>query len=74
MGNLINIITGFFDVIKSVVDFVIGFFEDIVFIVKSLAQAVINIPRYLSFLPPAVLAIFITGITVVVVYKVVGRD
>lgn len=74
MAGLVNIITGIFDVIKSIVDFVISFFEDIVFVVKSLGQFLAKAGTMFSFLPPAVLAIFIVGLSVVVIYKVVGRD
>lgn len=74
MQNLINIFTSLFDIIKGIVDFIIGFFQDIVFIVKTLGQFIIKAPLMFGFLPPAVLAIFLVGITVVIIYKVVGRD
>lgn len=74
MTAIVNIITGFFDVIKSVVDFVITFFSDVVYIVKTLGQFIIKAPLLFGFLPPAVLGIFLVGLSVVIIYKVVGRD
>lgn len=74
MQAIVNIFTSIFDVIKSVVDFIISFFSDIVFIVKTLGQFVIKAPLLFGFLPPAVLGIFLVGITVIIIYKVVGRD
>lgn len=74
MAGLVNIITGIFDVVKSVVDFVVSFFQDIVYVVKSLGQFLGKATTMFAFLPPAVLAIFIVGLSVVVIYKVIGRD
>lgn len=74
MQAIINIITGFFDIVKSVVDFVISFFADVVYIVKTLGQFIVKAPLLFGFLPPAVLGIFVVGLSVVIIYKVVGRD
>jgi len=74
MSAIIEFFTNIFDIIKSVVDFIISFFEDIVFIVKSLGEFVIKVPSMLGFLPTAVVSILLVGITVVIIYKVVGRD
>lgn len=74
MQAIINFFTSIFEIIKSVVDFIISFFEDIVYIVKTLGDFIVKAPNLFGFLPPAVLAIFLVGLTIVVIYKVVGRD
>lgn len=74
MQALINIFTSLFDIIKTVVDFIITFFSDIVYIVKTLGNFIVKAPLLFGFLPPSVLAIFLVGISVIVIYKVVGRD
>lgn len=74
MSAIVEFFTNIFDVIKSIVDFIITFFEDIVYIVKSLGEFAIKVPSMLGFLPTAVVSILLVGITVVIVYKVVGRD
>lgn len=74
MQAIINIFTSLFDIIKTVVHFVVQFFQDIVYIIKTLGQFIIKAPLLFGFLPPAVLAIFIVGISVIIIYKVVGRD
>lgn len=74
MQNLINIFTSFFDILKGIVDFIIGFFRDIVYIIKTLGDFIIKAPLMFGFLPPAVLGLFLVALSVVVIYKVVGRD
>lgn len=61
-------------VITSLVDFVIGFVEDIVTVVKMTASFVAKIPNLFSWLPAEVLAIVVITFSVVVIYKVMGRE
>lgn len=61
-------------VITSLVDFVIGFIEDIVSVVKMTGSFVAKIPRLFSWLPTEVLAIVVLTFSVVVIYKVMGRE
>lgn len=74
MQALLNIFTKLFDIIKTIVHFIVQFFQDLVYIIKTLGQFIIKAPLLFGFLPPAVLAIFLVGISVIVIYKVVGRD
>lgn len=74
MQAIINFFTSIFDIIKSVVDFIVSFFEDIVYVIRTLGEFITKVPSLFGFLPPAVLAIFLVGISVVVIYKVIGRD
>lgn len=74
MQALLNIFTKLFDIIRTIVHFIVQFFQDLVYIIKTLGQFIIKAPLLFGFLPPAVLAIFLVGISVIVIYKVVGRD
>lgn len=61
-------------VITGLVDFVIGFIEDIVYVVKLCASFVAKIPSLFSWLPAEVLAIVVITFSVVVIYKIMGRE
>lgn len=60
--------------LMMIVDFAISFFEDVAYIIKLTAEFVVKIPEYLSFLPAPVLAIVVSIFSVVVIYKVLGRE
>lgn len=55
-------------------DFVLKMFEDLVYIVQITGQALASVPKLFSFLPTPLLVIIIAIISVVVVYKVMGRE
>lgn len=69
-----NFFLGLTNVITSLIDFVVGFVEDIVFVVKLCASFVAKIPSLFSWLPSGVLAMIILTFSVVVIYKVMGRE
>lgn len=74
MDALLKFFEGIGNSIVSVIDFVIGLFEDLIFMIKLLGQVVLNIPSYFSWLPGEVLALIVIAIGVVVIYKVLGRE
>lgn len=73
MQPIIDWFVGLGDFFGAVVDFVVGFFQDIAYIVKLLGEFVIAIPSYFVWLPGEVLALIVTLLGLVVVYMVVGR-
>lgn len=74
MGAIITFFEGLADAIVGAIDFLIGFIEDIVYIVKITGEFVLQIPSYLGWLPSSVLAIIVVVFGVVVIYKVMGRE
>lgn len=58
----------------SIFDFVIDFFEDIAYVIKLTGEFVLKIPDYFSWLPVEVVALIVTIFSVVVIYKVLGRE
>ncbi len=60
--------------ISSIFDFVIGFFEDIAYVIKITGKFVAKIPSYFDWLPAEVLAIIVSAFAVVVIYKILGRE
>lgn len=67
-------IVGIGELFISIYDFVIGFFSDIVYVIKLTAAFVANIPNYFSWLPSSVVALIVSIFAVVVIYKVLGRE
>lgn len=73
MFGIFEAIKGFFEFIISVIGFVISLFKDLANVVRILAQTVVSIPAYLGFLPTVIVSLFAACLTVVVLYKVLGR-
>lgn len=69
-----NIFMGFVNMVTSLVDFVVGIFQDIVYVVKLTGGFVAKIPTLFSWLPAPVVALFVTLFAIVVIYKVLGRE
>lgn len=74
MNALLDFLKGIGNAIVAVIDFVMGLFEDLVYMIKLLGQVVLNIPTYFSWLPPQVLVLIVLIISIVVVYKILGRE
>lgn len=73
MTALINMLKGFFSTIGSVIDFIIDFFADLIYVIGLLGKFILEIPSYFTWLPGTVLAILITTFSIVVIYMILGR-
>lgn len=62
------------NLMMSLFDFVIGWIEDVVFIVKMTASFVAKIPTLFSWLPSEAVVLIVWIFGVVVIYKVLGRE
>ena len=51
MNALLEFFKGIGNAIVAVIDFVMGLFEDLVYMIKLLGQVILNIPNYFSWLP-----------------------
>lgn len=60
--------------VSSLIDFLISFVNDLIFVVDLTARFVINIPSYLNWLPSQCLSVIIIAFSVVVIYKILGRE
>ncbi len=74
MQALIDAFTGFFDTIKVIIDFVIGIFEDLLFLIQLLGNFLANLPTYFGFLPPTIVSAVVVAFSIVVIMKIIGRD
>lgn len=74
MGAIVNFFEGIGDLLLAIVNFVISFFSDLVWIINTLLWAVGEIPSLLSWIPSEILAILTITISVVMIYKIMGRE
>lgn len=65
-----TIVDGFNKILESIG----GFFEDLGYLVSLTGNFVLRIPSYFTWLPDEVAQIFILGFSIVVVYKILGRE
>lgn len=74
MTAITNFLQGIAEGFQAIIAFVQTLIEDTAYIAQLLGEFVVQIPDYLSFLPAPVLTIIVTLFTVVVIYKILGRD
>lgn len=73
MASIMNMLQGFFSTIGSVIDFIVDFFADLVYVIGLLGKFILEIPAYFGWLPVSVLAILLTTFSIVVIYMILGR-
>ena len=74
MGAILDVLTGFIDLCIFIVDFVISTIRDLIYMVSLLGEITTNLPSYLGWLPSQILTNFLLIISIVVVYKIIGRE
>lgn len=74
MKALIALLEGIGSAVTGFFEFVFSLIADIVYLVQLTGGFVPAFARYFSFLPPPVLAVIVTAVTIAVLYKVLGRE
>lgn len=74
MQAIVKAFEDFFKTIQAIIDFVIGLFEDLLFMIQLLAKFIIQIPSYFSWLPGGFVSVVVVIFSVVVIYKILGRE
>lgn len=62
------------DGFNSVIDFVIGLVQDLIYIIKLTGAFVAKLPDLFSWLPAEALVLVLSIFAVVVIYKILGRE
>lgn len=73
MQAIIDMLTGLFEVIGKIINFVVDFFMDLVFVITTLGQFVLEIPGYFMWLPSEIVVLIATLFSIVVIYMILGR-
>ena len=74
MQEIIKFFTGISSAITSWYSFLLQFYKDLVFVIQLTAKFLTELPQYFSWLPGELLAIVVTCLGIVVVYKIMGRE
>lgn len=74
MDAIVSFFTGIGDAIVSAFDFVISFFQDLIYAIQLLGKVLVSIPSYLSWLPGPIVTLLLTLFSIVVIYKILGRE
>lgn len=74
MNAILNFFEGIGNVILAVIEFVVSFFGDLVWIVRTALWAVGQIPSLISWIPGPIMSVMLVIFSVVVIYKIMGRE
>ena len=73
MQAIIDMFSGFIDTVGKIIDFVVDFFQDLIYVIGLLGKFIVEIPSYFSFLPASLVVMLGTVFSIVVIYMVLGR-
>ncbi len=74
MGALLSFFEGIVDIVTSLINFVIQTIMDLVYVIGLLGSMIISLPEYFGWLPSVVGTSLITIFSIVVIYKILGRE
>lgn len=74
MQAIIDFFVTIGEVVTSIIDFVVKFFMDLVYIIGLLGQTIAALPAMIGWLPSACISLVIATFTIVVIYKIMGRE
>lgn len=74
LSAIIDFFESIVNAITSVIDFIINFISDTIYMITLTGKFLLQIPTYFSFLPSVLLTMLVTLFGIVVVYKILGRD
>ena len=77
-GDFVNAIISFFtgiaDAVTALFSFLFSIISDLVYLVQLTAKFLLQIPVYFSWLPSPVVSLIILIFSIVVLYKILGRE
>lgn len=74
MQAIMEFLTGLGELIGSLVNFVFGIIKDLLYVIGLLGSLIVKIPDMIGFLPSAAITLVITTFSVVLIYKIIGRE
>lgn len=69
-----DFLQGIWDAIITVIEFVVDFIKDIIYVVQLVGETVLKIPEYIGWLPSYFTATVLVIFAIVVIYKILGRE
>ena len=74
LGNILDGIKSIANFFITVGQFIVDFISDLVYAIGLIGKTVLEIPSYLGWLPSSLMAMLTTIFSIVVIYKILGRD
>lgn len=74
MSAIIDFLLGLGELIVSLIAFVFGMIEDLLYIVALLGSIIVKIRAMIGWLPSACITLTVTLFAVVLIYKLLGRE
>lgn len=74
MQGILTWLEGLASLIGSLVGFLFGFIEDLLYVITLLGSLIIKIPFMFGWLPTACITLVVTVFGVVLIYKIIGRE
>lgn len=74
LKSIFNALIDFFNLVGSLVTFIIDLFQDLVYVIKLIGVFIVKIPKYIGWLPTTCVALVTVTFSIVVVYKILGRE
>ena len=74
MDALIEFIEGIGNSILAVINFFIGYYSDIIYLINLTGKLLAQLPAYFSWMPEGALGLLIVTFAIVVIYKILGRE
>lgn len=74
LESIFSAIQKIVDFLDTIWKFITDFLSDTFDMIKLVGETVKDIPSYFSWLPPSITAVIVSIFSVVVIYKILGRD
>lgn len=74
MGAIVDFFIAISEPVLVLIDWVTGFIADIAYMIAMLHAFMSYIPSFFAWLPASISVFIITAFTIVIVYKVIGRE
>ena len=69
MQAIIDFLNQIVDAVNAVIDFVVKFFQDIIYVVGLIGDFIVDIPNFFGWLPASLLSILVLVFSVVCVMR-----
>ena len=73
MRAVLSFLSGIGEAVAGAFAFLWSFLQDIVYMVQLTGRLLAQIPSFFSWLPPELLALIVTALTLYVVLRIIGR-
>lgn len=74
LQSIFDILQSIGNFFNSLIDFVIGLFNDLIYIVSLLGSITVHLPALFGWLPSVISVVLISLFGIAVIYKVMGRE